>query len=307
MLTSTDIGLPLGPKGIAALLPDAIESFAAGLEQPRSEIVTFLAAREAAHHRLFSHVPWLASQLLGAVEAYAKGMKIDMHGIEELARDFNPASLSDPAAMEQLLSQGVFEPKATPEQTQALERLETLLALIEGWVQTVVTAALGERIPGAAALGETLRRRRATAGPAEQTFATLVGLELRPRKLREAARAVGAADPGRRRRRPRRGLAAPRSAARRGGPRRAGRIHRPGRSAETPAESTRRSPSSSGALIPTAALVLWIAEPAVPPNRGTVPPWRSPRRRCMRLTPPCRCCCAPTALFRLVGVRAGPY
>jgi putative hydrolase len=187
VLTSTDIGLPLGPKGIAALLPDAIESFADGLEQSRSEIVTFLAAREAAHHRLFSHVPWLASQLLGAIEAYAKGMKIDMHGIEELARDFNPASLNDPAAIEQLLTQGVFEPQATPEQTQALERLEILLALIEGWVQAVVNAALGDRLPGAAALGETLRRRRATGGPAEQTFATLVGLELRPRKLREAA------------------------------------------------------------------------------------------------------------------------
>jgi putative hydrolase len=187
VLTSTDIGLPLGPKGVAALLPNAIESLGAGLEQPRSEILTFLAAREAAHHRLFSHVPWLSSQLLGAVEAYARGMKIDMTGIEELARDFNPASLSDPAAIEQLLNEGVFEPKATPEQTQALERLETLLALIEGWVQTVVTAALGDRIPGAAALGEMLRRRRATGGPAEQTFATLVGLELRPRKLREAA------------------------------------------------------------------------------------------------------------------------
>lgn len=186
VLTSTDIGLPLGPKGVAAIMPDAVESFAVGLEQPRSEILTFLAAREAAHHRLFSHVPWLSSQLLGAVEAYAMGMKIDMSGIEELARDFNPASLTDPAAMEELLSQGVFEPKATPAQTQALERLETLLALIEGWVQTVVTAALGERLPGEAALSETLRRRRASGGPAEQTFATLVGLELRPRKLREA-------------------------------------------------------------------------------------------------------------------------
>jgi putative hydrolase len=187
VLTSTDIGLPLGPKGVAAILPDAVEAFAAGLELPRSEILTFLAAREAAHHRLFSHVPWLSSQLLGAVEAYAMGMKIDMSGIEELARDFNPESLSDPAAIENLLGQGVFEPKATPAQMQALERLETLLALIEGWVQVVVTAALGDRIPGAAALGETLRRRRASGGPAEQTFATLVGLELRPRKLREAA------------------------------------------------------------------------------------------------------------------------
>jgi putative hydrolase len=187
VLTSTDIGLPLGPKGVAALMPDAIEKLSEGLEQPRSEILTFLAAREAAHHRLFSHVPWLASQLLNAVEAFAKGMKIDMSGIEEFAAGFNPASLSDPSQMEQLLNQGIFEPKATPEQTLALERLETLLALIEGWVQTVVTDALGDRIPGTSALSETLRRRRATGGPAEQTFATLVGLELRPRKMREAA------------------------------------------------------------------------------------------------------------------------
>ncbi|WP_210084455.1 zinc-dependent metalloprotease [Mycobacterium sp. OAE908] len=187
VLTSTDIGLPLGPKGVAALMPEAVESLAEGLEQPRSEILTFLAAREAAHHRLFSHVPWLASQLLNAVEAFAKGMKIDMSGIEDFAQGFNPASLTDPSQMEELLNQGIFEPKATPEQTAALERLETMLALIEGWVQTVVADALGDRIPGTSALSETLRRRRATGGPAEQTFATLVGLELRPRKLREAA------------------------------------------------------------------------------------------------------------------------
>jgi putative hydrolase len=168
-------------------MPEAIESLAEGLEQPRSEIMTFLAAREAAHHRLFSHVPWLSTQLLNAVEAFARGMKVDMSGIEDFAQGFNPASLADPTAMEQLLNQGIFEPKATPEQVAALERLETLLALIDGWVQTVVTEALGDRIPGTAALSEVLRRRRATGGPAEQTFATLVGLELRPRKLREAA------------------------------------------------------------------------------------------------------------------------
>lgn len=187
VLTSTDIGLPLGPKGVAVLMPDAIESLADGLEQPRSEIMMFLAAREAAHHRLFSHVPWLSTQLLSAVEAFARGMKVDMSGIEGFAAGFDPASLADPSAMEQLLNQGIFEPKSTPEQVAALERLETLLALIEGWVQTVVSNALGDRIPGTSALSETLRRRRATGGPAEQTFATLVGLELRPRKLREAA------------------------------------------------------------------------------------------------------------------------
>ncbi|MEV6324528.1 zinc-dependent metalloprotease [Nocardia sp. NPDC051787] len=187
VLTSTDIGLPLGPTGTAALLPAAISEFSAGLEQPESEILVFLAAREAAHQRLFGHVPWLRQQVLGAVEDYARGIRMDFSALEQAAQDIDPMSLTDPAKLEEILSQGTFEPQTTPEQKQALERLETLLALIEGWVQVVVSDAVGDRLPGAGALAETLRRRRATGGPAEQTFATLVGLELRPRKLREAA------------------------------------------------------------------------------------------------------------------------
>jgi uncharacterized protein (DUF2342 family) len=50
----------------------------------------------------------------------------------------------------------------------------------------VVAAAASDRMPGAQALREASRRRRAAGGPAEQTFAALVGLELRPRRLREA-------------------------------------------------------------------------------------------------------------------------
>ncbi|WP_343944169.1 zinc-dependent metalloprotease, partial [Pseudonocardia zijingensis] len=46
---------------------------------------------------------------------------------------------------------------------------------------------VGDRLPGAEALRETLRRRRGAGGPAEQAFATVVGLELRPRRLRAAA------------------------------------------------------------------------------------------------------------------------
>ncbi|MCU1641558.1 MAG: hypothetical protein JWN03_1833 [Nocardia sp.] len=188
VLTSTDIGLPLGPDGTAALLPTAIAEFSAGLEQPESEILVYLAAREAAHQRLFAHVSWLRQQVLGAVEEYARGIKMDFSAIEQAAAGLDPMTLAqDPSKLEELLAQGTFEPQTTPEQQAALDRLETLLALIEGWVETVVTDAVGDRLPGAGALAETLRRRRATGGPAEQTFATLVGLELRPRKVREAA------------------------------------------------------------------------------------------------------------------------
>jgi putative hydrolase len=184
VLTSTDIGLPLGPLGVGALLPAAIERFATGLERKSSEVIVFLAAREAAHHRLFAHVPWLRQRLLGTVEEFARGIQIDTDALQEIASQVDP---TDPQSMDQLMASGLLEQRTSPEQKAALTRLEALLALVEGWVDVVVADALGERLPGADALRETLRRRRASGGPAEQTFATLVGLELRPRKLRAAA------------------------------------------------------------------------------------------------------------------------
>jgi putative hydrolase len=183
VLTSTDIGLPLGPEGVAALLPAAVEKFTAGLDRPASEVMVYLAAREAAHHRLFAGAPWLRGRLVAAVEEYARGITVDASRLEQLATQIDP---SDPKGLEEAMQSGLFEPQTTPEQRAALDRLETLLALVEGWVEVVVSAAVGERLPGADALRETLRRRRASGGPAEQTFATLVGLELRPRRVRAA-------------------------------------------------------------------------------------------------------------------------
>src|SRR5690606_1618315 len=90
-------------------------------------------------------------------------------------------------AMQQALSGGLFEPKRTPAQEAALQRLETTLALVEGWVDEVVNQATAERMPTAGKLQEAVRRRRAAGGPAEETFAALVGLELRPRRLRDAS------------------------------------------------------------------------------------------------------------------------
>jgi putative hydrolase len=184
VVSSTDVGLPLGPTGVAALVPANVAEFGAGLERPADEVRLYLALREAAHQRLFAHVPWLRGRMLDTVGAYARGITVDLSVIEQAMGGIDP---TNPQSVQEALSGGMFEPQTTPEQQAALRRLETLLALVEGWVDSVVAAAAGSRMPGADALREASRRRRATGGPAEQTFATLVGLELRPRRLREAA------------------------------------------------------------------------------------------------------------------------
>ena len=183
--SSTDIGLPLGPSGTAALLPHGVTAFGSGLGVDASEVRLFLALREAAHQRLFAHVPWLRSNLLNAVESYASGISVDINRVREAMPDVD---LSNPEALREALGgEGLFRPEDTPAQKAALARLETTLALVEGWVATVVATAAEGRLTHASALAEAVRRRRASGGPAERTFATLVGLELRPRKQREAA------------------------------------------------------------------------------------------------------------------------
>jgi putative hydrolase len=184
VVSATDIGLPLAPPGVAALLPEGVRAFGAGLEVPLDEVRLFLALREAAHQRLFEHVPWLRNQLTDMVVGYAQGISVDVSRLQELSQLVDP---NDPESLQQALNGGLFNPEPTPEQQAALARLETLLALVEGWVDTVTLAAAAPTLPSIAPLNETMRRRRASGGPAEATFASLVGLELRPRRLRDAA------------------------------------------------------------------------------------------------------------------------
>ena len=189
VLSSTDIGLPLLPHGHAALVPANIEAFGAGLDVPADELRLYVALREAAHQRLFAHVPWLRLHVIDLIAEYARGIHIDVSGLESAMSALDP---SDPEALQQALSGGMFTPEDTPAQKAALGRLETNLALVAGWVDEVVDAAAVGHLPSAGPLREMMRRRRAEGGPAEQTFATLVGLELRPRRLRDAAALWGA-------------------------------------------------------------------------------------------------------------------
>ncbi|EFV12929.1 zinc-dependent metalloprotease [Segniliparus rugosus] len=188
VLASTEIGMPLGPTGVAALVTDNVAEFSEGLAQPAQEVLVYLAAREAAHHRLFSHAPWLQPTMVAAFRSYARGIEVNLPDMESTAQELDLEALQDPERMRELFDPAKFELKPTEEQLQALARLEHLLAVVEGWVRTVVTDALGDRLPSTAALDETIRRRAGGASSAEKAFTTLLGLQLRPKKLNEAAK-----------------------------------------------------------------------------------------------------------------------
>ena len=179
-----DTGIPLSDTSHAVLVPHNIAQFCEGLDIPFDEVRQFLAVREAAHRRLFASVPWLEGDLVRAVERYASQIAIDADAITQAARSVDP---SDPSSVESALSGGVFALSTTPDQRRALTRLETMLALIEGWVEVVTAQATLPYLPHADALREMMRRRRATGGPAEEVLGSLIGLQMRPRQARGAA------------------------------------------------------------------------------------------------------------------------
>jgi putative hydrolase len=184
VLSSNEIGLPLTNFLIPALLPRNIKEFANGVNQPEAEVMLFLSLREVAASRLFANTGWLGPRLLGAIEEYAKGISVNSERINEAMREIDPNNLE---SMQQILSGGVFEVELSESQKNALARIEFLLALIEGWIEHVTLQAAAEKLPSLVALSETMRRRRAAGGPAEKTFASLVGLALRPKLNREAS------------------------------------------------------------------------------------------------------------------------
>jgi putative hydrolase len=183
VVSGGDIGIPLFGDQQAALLPQNVAEFGEGLDVPIDQVQIYLAVRELAHAPQFRATRWLRLHMISSITDFAHGISIDTERLESLADGFDP---SNPEELRDAMVNGSLIPPKSEAQLAALGRLETMLALVEGWVD-VVTVEATSRLPRADAINETVKRRRASGGPAESAFATLVGLELRPRRLREAA------------------------------------------------------------------------------------------------------------------------
>lgn len=181
---SFDQGLALLQNPAGGLIPYNCIEYAKVWELDVTEVMNYLALREAAHARLFASVPWLMPRFEALIIKYANGISIDLEAMEEQLRDvetMNPEAISGAVNLQNIGSND------SEEQCQALHSLETLLALVEGWVDCVTWQSGMAHIVHIEQLREMMRRERAAGGPAEVTFESLLGLHLRPRRMREAS------------------------------------------------------------------------------------------------------------------------
>ena len=183
VLSAGDIGLPIFKEPRPAFVAQNLAELVDSLEEDSDQVYFYFVIRELAHARLFKQSKWLREYTVNLITAYAREISIDNTRIIEMSENFDPSDIGN---IQKAFESGALIAPRTPSQTIALERIETVLALIEGWVDCVTQAAT-TRLPRSAAIAEVVRRKRSSGGPAEKTFLTLIGLELRPRKLREAS------------------------------------------------------------------------------------------------------------------------
>ncbi|MCM3779342.1 zinc-dependent metalloprotease [Microbacterium hydrocarbonoxydans] len=183
VVSGGDVGIPVLPAGTAAVIPQNLAGFGEGLEIPEDQIALYIATRELAYARLYRHAKWLHLHVMAQITDFARGVTVDVDALEDVASRLDP---SDPEELRAAIEGGALLPTQTDAQREALARLENLVATIDGWVD-VVTAQATARLPDGARIAEAARRRRAVGGPAEDALGALVGLKLRPRRLREAS------------------------------------------------------------------------------------------------------------------------
>lgn len=183
VVSGGDVGIPVLPAGTAAIIPQNLTAFGEGLEIPEDQIALYLATRELAYARLYRHAKWLHLHVMAQITDFARGVTVDVDALEDVASRLDP---SNPEELRAAIEGGALLPVQSDAQREALTRLENLIATIDGWVD-VVTAQATSRLPDGSRIAEAARRRRAVGGPAEDALGALVGLKLRPRRLREAS------------------------------------------------------------------------------------------------------------------------
>ena len=188
---ANDVAIPLLKADSGShLIPQNVNEWADGLGIDLEQVTIYLSLREAAAARLFANTTWLSSYLQNLIISYGKGITIDVDSITrqaEEAMSSGEIDINNPESINLALNAGLFTPQQTPAQELALTKLEMALALIEGWIDHVISEVAGDRIPAFNALIENSRRRRATNSPMQQLFANLLGVEVSPRKMREAS------------------------------------------------------------------------------------------------------------------------
>lgn len=175
-----DAGADRPPRLLFVLpnLGEAVRAF--GAEE--REFVTWVALHEVTHAVQFSGVPWLQSHLAGLVRELLQGAELRLDSPRKLRW---PSRAAVDRIGEALRRGDFIGLVVSPSERTVLDRVQAVMAVIEGHAEHVMDAVAPDLLPSLPRLRESLNRRRRSQSALSRIVARLLGLELKLRQYEQ--------------------------------------------------------------------------------------------------------------------------
>ena len=169
------------PPRLLFVLPNLGEAVRAFGAEER-EFVTWVALHEVTHAVQFSGVPWLQGHLAGLVRELFQGAELRLDSSRKLSWPTR-ATIS---RIGDALRRGDFIALlVTPAERSVLDRVQAVMAVIEGHAEHVMDAVAPDLLPSLPRLRDSLNRRRRSQSALSRIVARMLGLELKLRQYEQ--------------------------------------------------------------------------------------------------------------------------
>ena len=180
-LVLLDDALPDHPPRLLFVLPN-LGAAVASLEAPEDEFLTWVALHEVTHAVQFAGVPWLQSYLAGLVSELMRSAEVRMDTPRRLRM---PSRSQLRQALRAVRTGDLIGIFASPGERETLDRVQAVMAVIEGHAEHVMDAVAPELLPSLPRLRAALDRRRTSQKGLSRVLGRLLGLELKMRQYEQ--------------------------------------------------------------------------------------------------------------------------
>ncbi|MDX6657082.1 MAG: hypothetical protein QOH62_1875 [Solirubrobacteraceae bacterium] len=157
---------------VAPNIADAARALDADLD----ELLSWVGFHEVTHAVQFAGVPWLRAHLAGLLTELLESLDVKV----DLKAALRLPSLDDLRGLaEGLREGGLVNAVAGPERRALVDRIQSVMALIEGHAEHVMDAVGADALANLPALRSALNRRRADRSPVVHLLERLIGLDLK--------------------------------------------------------------------------------------------------------------------------------
>ena len=166
------------PPRLLFVLPNlgqAVEAF--GAEE--QEFMTWVALHEVTHAVQFAGVPWLHAHVAGLVQELLRSAELRV----DAERKFRLPSGDEIKRVANALRHGdLISVVATDAERETIDRVQAVMAVIEGHAEHVMDAVAPDLLPSLPKLRAALDRRRRSQSGLNRLLARLLGLDLKLRQ-----------------------------------------------------------------------------------------------------------------------------